>query len=183
MFYSNGLKNFYLSSGYGIADYELESFDKALLDAKVGDYNLIKLSSILPPACKLVKEWEELPWPKGSLIPVAYASHTWSTNELCALLAESSEENTPYLYASVSVAIPENPFENGLIMESSGVKSYSLESEYDPSFKMAENGMKNRNRVCKEIKIATVTYDCEQEFEFIRNNFKYITLFACCVLG
>ena len=39
-------------SGKGFGKYALTSFDNALLDAGVGDYNLIKVSSILPARCQ-----------------------------------------------------------------------------------------------------------------------------------
>jgi len=38
---------FYLNAGLGHGDYSLTSFDDALLNAGVGNYNLLKVSSIL----------------------------------------------------------------------------------------------------------------------------------------
>lgn len=192
MFYSNSLKSFWLKSGFGIGKYKLESFDSALLDAGVGDYNLIKLSSILPPSSK--REVQELQWPKGSLIPVAYASNTFTVDDI---LKKSQ-------YASVSVAIPEDNFLNGLIMESSG----NFGEPYFPeSFKMAELGMKNRDRKIKEIisssvdvakqlyepvftftkrltsGLSSLQMNEDKNYSFSQLENKYITLFACCVLG
>lgn len=189
MFYSNSLKSFWLKSGFGIGRYKLESFDSALLDAGVGDYNLIKLSSILPPGSKM--EMGELQWPKGSLIPVAYASNTFKFENFY----NQSQ------YASVSVAIPEDNFLNGLIMESSGNLG---EPHFPESYKMAELGMKNRDRKIKEIisssvditrqpvltfikrltsGLSSLQMNEEKKYSFSQLENKYITLFACCVLG
>jgi len=49
----------------------LNAFDMALLDAGVGDTNLVRMSSIVPPSCK---EVEGMLLPKGGLIPIAYGS-------------------------------------------------------------------------------------------------------------
>lgn len=50
---------------------KLTAFDKALLDARIGNLNLIRVSSILPPNC--VHE-ENFDIPPGSLTPTAYGS-------------------------------------------------------------------------------------------------------------
>lgn len=203
MFDSSGLKKFWLLSGYGIADYKLESFDKALINAGVGDYNLIKLSSILPASSVNYSD-QPLPWSKGSLIPVAYASNTFQLDFYRAS-GKTSE------YAMISVAIPEDKTLNGLIMESSNESCHQ----------MAINGMKNRNRdvslildqgVRCDVKIILDEYEgshgssrweasedkstiefykyenskcsLKDSINFTRKmNDKYVTLFSCCVLG
>jgi arginine decarboxylase len=98
-------KHFFLTSGSGEASTELNAFDAALLDAKIGDTNLVKMSSILPP---LAEEIEPYELPKGSLVPLAYGDRT------------SSEPGTT-ISASVAVGIPVNPSDAGLIMECSRV--------------------------------------------------------------
>lgn len=97
------LKRFFLTSGSGEASTGLNAFDAALLDARVGDTNLIKLSSILPPNATQVEPFE---LPKGSLVPLAYG-------ELVAY------EPGAVISASVAVGIPEDPDAAGLIMECS----------------------------------------------------------------
>lgn len=96
---------FFLTSGFGEASTELNAFDAALLNAKIGNTNLIKLSSILPPGCVEIGPYE---LPKGSLVPLAYG-------ELI-----SSEPGT-LISASVAVGIPMDPSEPGLIMECSSI--------------------------------------------------------------
>ena len=50
---------------------ELNAFDHALLAAGIGNLNLLKVSSILPPGAELV---ERLAIPSGSLTPTAYGA-------------------------------------------------------------------------------------------------------------
>jgi len=89
---------FFLTAGKGEATTELNAFDAALLDAKVGNTNLVKLSSILPPRCEEIQPYE---LPKGSLVPLAYSDFT------------SSAPGT-VISAAVAVGIPEDASEAGL---------------------------------------------------------------------
>ncbi|MGE5484037.1 MAG: pyruvoyl-dependent arginine decarboxylase [Ignavibacteriales bacterium] len=52
---------------------ELNAFDGALLKAGIGNVNLVRVSSILPPNAAYVTNLEI---PPGNLVPVAYASIT-----------------------------------------------------------------------------------------------------------
>ncbi|MDI3317826.1 MAG: arginine decarboxylase, pyruvoyl-dependent [Bacillota bacterium] len=60
-----------LTAGAAEGDQPLTAFDKALLQAGIGNLNLIKVSSILPPRCTYE---EEFPIPPGSLTPTAYGT-------------------------------------------------------------------------------------------------------------
>ena len=97
-------KNFYICSGYGVADTVLNSFDSALLKCGIGDYNHITVSSILPPFCR---QRYTVSLPKGSLLYSAY-SHIVSN-----VVGET-------ISASVAIGIPVEENENGVIMEYSG---------------------------------------------------------------
>ncbi|MFH0958847.1 MAG: arginine decarboxylase, pyruvoyl-dependent [Pseudomonadota bacterium] len=96
---------YFLTAGRGEASTELNAFDAALLDAGVGDTNLIKMSSILPPAAT---EVEIFSLKKGSFVPLAYGDRT---------------SNIPgeQISAAVAVGIPKDPLESGLIMEFSHI--------------------------------------------------------------
>lgn len=94
-------KRFFLASGSGEASTELNAFDAALLDAGIGDTNLIRVSSILPPGAQEVESFE---FPKGSMVPLAYGEMS------------SSEPGTA-ISAAVAVGIPEDETKAGLIME------------------------------------------------------------------
>ena len=64
-----------ISQGVGVSLKRLPSFDKALLDAGVGNYNLVRLSSILPAGCVEVDVDDIASHIKeGSLLPTAYST-------------------------------------------------------------------------------------------------------------
>lgn len=94
---------FALVSGSAEGGTKLNAFDHALLDAGVGNCNLLKVSSILPPGAAFI---HELTIPPGSLVPIAYG----------AISLDSPGE---VISAAVAVGISgENTF--GVIMEYSG---------------------------------------------------------------
>ncbi len=98
-----------ISKGVGKSKNGLPSFDKALIDAGVGNYNLVRLSSILPAR----HEWipiEEIKnnLQEGSLLPTAYSTITSDT------LGDT-------LISTIGVGIPKD-FQNvGIIMEYSDI--------------------------------------------------------------
>ena len=92
---------FFLAAGFAEGLTELNAFDNALMQAGIGNTNLIRISSILPPAAV------EIPLPKlpyGSLVPVAYAEETSSVPGLL-------------ISAAVATGIPADPELPGVIME------------------------------------------------------------------
>ena len=120
----------------------LNAFDGALLASGVGDTNLVKMSSILPPRCEEVKP-APVPLPQGALVPVAYAS-------LC------SDVPGEVISSAVAIGIPKDVDRAGLIME------YSAKAEekivVDQVKKMVEKGMEMRKREIKEIMSISATY-------------------------
>lgn len=67
---------FTLVAGAAEGQTELTAFDGAILAAGIGNLNLVRVTSILPPGCEYQ---ERLAIPPGSLVPTAYgwiASHT-----------------------------------------------------------------------------------------------------------
>lgn len=104
---------YYMGYGVGISGERLASFDKALINAGVGNYNLVKLSSILPAGCKRVIKFDKGIFPEhGSLLPVAYA--TISTNKVGQRIT-----------SGVAIGFPEDEEKVGVIMEYSDVdKTY-----------------------------------------------------------
>lgn len=116
---------------------ELNAFDGALLAAGIGNTNLVKMSSILPPHCQRVETIsvpDDIPY--GALVPVAYSY-------------KGSDIPGAIISASVAVALPEDENKPGLIME------YSTPGRKDMAEKivrrMAENGMKKRGEKIREI--------------------------------
>lgn len=79
----------------------LNAFDNALLAAGIGNVNLVKVSSIMPP------EVDVVPLPRirpGALVPTAYAAMT-------------SEVPNELLAAAVGYALPVDRTRAGVIME------------------------------------------------------------------
>src|SRR2546430_5145748 len=64
-----------LASGAAEGDSELTAFDNALRKGGIGDVNLIRVSSIVPPGAKIAP-LPDLPF--GALTPAAYAVQTSS---------------------------------------------------------------------------------------------------------
>jgi arginine decarboxylase len=127
---------FFLVSGSSEGFSLLNAFDGALLASGVGDTNLVKMSSILPPNCEELKP-PPVPMPQGALVPVAYAS-------LC------SDVPGEIISAAVAIGIPKDSSLAGLIMEYSARAEESVVVERVK--KMVEKGMETRNRPIKEIR-------------------------------
>lgn len=140
---------FCLVSGKGEGRTELNAFDQALLNASIGDTNLVRMSSIVPPGCRHVQTLE---LPKGGLIPVAYASI-------------SSNRKGDVISAAIACAIPEDETLPGVIMEYEDHKP--LSEVLSTVEQMAADAFDYRNRKLKEIKslgIEHVIEDCGSAF-------------------
>ncbi len=135
-----------LVAGIENGNTELNAFDNALYNAGVGNYNLIKVSSILPPARREEKSVNVAP---RRILPIAYGSKV-----------ERKIGTT--IVAAVAVGIPENPKQIGVIMEYSGVgegKQAELIVE-----DMIREAMDNRNIQIMDIKC--VSSSCRVDLEF-----------------
>lgn len=125
--------HYFIVSGHAEGYSSLNAFDQALLEAGVGDTNLVRMSSILPPSCQRI---ERVKLPYGALVPVAYADMTSSVpGEVIA--------------SAVAVGIPLDPELPGLIMEHHGVGTLAdIEAQVR---EMAVQGMAYRNREVREV--------------------------------
>jgi len=131
---------YFLVSGASDGYTALNAFDGALLNAGIGDTNLIKMSSIVPPRCTLIKP---VRIPPGSLVPTAYASIT-------------SDIPGEMISSAVAVALPEDPIHAGLIMEYSA-RGYRKDVE-EMVRNMAIEGMKLRDRKVKDLTSIAIEY-------------------------
>ncbi len=95
---------FTIGSGVGEAEEYILAFDRALRDAGFSDYNLLKVSSILPAGSE---QTERVLLPKGSLLPIAFVE--LSSNEMGKIIG-----------TAVAVALPEDEENIGVIMEIKG---------------------------------------------------------------
>jgi arginine decarboxylase len=89
------------TSGGAEGSTPLNAFDNALLAAGMGNVNLVKISSILPPGVDIVSLPRLTP---GAIVPTAYAALT-------------SEVPGEVISAAVGWALPDDPARNGVIME------------------------------------------------------------------
>lgn len=135
-------RKYFLTAAAAEGETELTAFDNALLKARVGNTNLLKVSSILPPGCSYDPE---LVIPEGSLLPVAYG-------------AIISEEKGTRIAAAVAVGIKKNSF--GVIMEYSG--KCSKEEAEEEVCNMVKEAFRVRNLELEEIKTAATEHVVEK---------------------
>lgn len=98
-------RKFFLTKGVGYHKEKLASFELALRDAKIGIFNLVNVSSIIPPYCELVSVEEGLKSLRAGEIV------------FCVLSQNSANEKGRTVSASVGLAIPEDRSLHGYLSE------------------------------------------------------------------
>jgi arginine decarboxylase len=98
-------KHFFLTKGVGRDRENLASFEAALRDAGISWYNLVSISSIIPPKCVKVTREQGISMLKPGEIAFLVLARN-STNEDHRLIA-----------ASIGLAMPSNPDEVGYLSE------------------------------------------------------------------
>lgn len=131
-------KKFFLAAGSAEGENHLNAFDNALLKGKVGNINLIRVTSILPPGVQYCPEMEI---PPGSLVPTAYGY----------IISDVPGE---LISAAVGVGFSKDSF--GVIMEFSG-KCSKAESERAVE-RMLIEAFKNRGMELVDTKIAATEH-------------------------
>ena len=133
-------EKFSLVVGKGEGQHKLTAFDTALINAGIGDMNLLRVSSVLPPACVFEPTFS---MPLGSLLPVAYGSIT-------------SDVPGETIGAAIGVGIPESAENSGMIMEFSGfVTSAEAASKVE---EMVREAFDLRNVRLKEVMVKSVDH-------------------------
>lgn len=102
-----------LTAGSGIGSTPLRAFDAALLNAGIGDFNLVQVSSIAPAGaeiCYMKNGGEEhiAKLKKGTIVPVVYG-----------MIASETAGET--IAAALVVGVPQDRERNGVIFETSGI--------------------------------------------------------------
>ena len=98
-------KYYFVTKGVGRDKENLTSFEAALRDAGISSYNLVTVSSIVPPNCiKVTREQGVSMLKPGGILFLVLARN--STNEDHRLVA-----------ASIGIALPSNPGEFGYLSE------------------------------------------------------------------
>jgi len=95
----------FVTKGVGKHKEQLSSFELALRDAKIANFNLVRVSSIFPPGCKLVPRNTGLKYLKDGQVVFTVMSVN-STNEPNRLVS-----------ASVGIAIPNDRTKYGYLAE------------------------------------------------------------------
>lgn len=98
-------KKVFFTKGVGVHKEELRAFEVALRDAGIEKFNLVHVSSILPPSCKIVPRAEGL----NDLRPgqIVY----------CVLIRCSSNEPRRLVASSIGCAIPADSTAYGYLSE------------------------------------------------------------------
>jgi len=132
-----------ITSGRAEGPSKLNAFDNALLDAGIGDVNLIKVSSIIPANSKFVKLPELTP---GDMIN-------------CVLSHKTSKNKGDLITAVIAVAISED---FGCVAEYSDVNKDPEEVKETAVF-MVKEMMKIRGMEIREIIVEKSSHTVEKE--------------------
>jgi len=98
-------KEIFLTKGIGRHKEKLASFEESLRDAQIARFNLVHVSSILPPNCKLISKQKGLSKLKSGQIV-----H-------CVMARNTVDENHRLISASIGLAIPKDRNHYGYISE------------------------------------------------------------------
>ncbi len=99
------LKKLFFTKGVGRHKERLQSFEAALRDAGIERYNLVTVSSIFPPNCKVV--------PKEKGIQEIHAGEI----VYCVLARNETDENNRLIVASIGNAVPADSNAYGYLSE------------------------------------------------------------------
>lgn len=136
-------QKYFLTAACAEGESRLNAFDNALLAGRIGNVNLIRVSSILPPGASYQPD---LVLPPGALVPTAYGS----------IISETPGE---LISAAVGVGISVDSF--GVIMEFSG--RCGREEAHEKIDRMLEEAFRRRGMKLVEKKIQA----CEHRVECI----------------
>ncbi|MHC4738657.1 MAG: pyruvoyl-dependent arginine decarboxylase [Planctomycetota bacterium] len=107
----------FLTKGVGQHKYQLKSFEQALRQAGVAQQNLVQVSSILPPKCKIISRESGL----KTLVPgqISY----------CVMARSDTSEHGRLVASSIGVAIPRDGNRWGYLSEVHGHGMNSRQAE------------------------------------------------------
>jgi len=98
----------FLTKGVGQHKYQLKSFEQALQKAGVAQQNLVQVSSILPPKCKVVSRENGL----KKLVPGEMC--------YCVMARADTNEHGRLVASSVGIAVPKDSTKWGYLSEVHG---------------------------------------------------------------
>ncbi|MEO0086970.1 MAG: arginine decarboxylase, pyruvoyl-dependent [candidate division WOR-3 bacterium] len=98
-------KRVFFTKGVGKHRDRLSSFEAALRDAGIAQFNIVQVSSILPPGCKIISKQQGLRYiMPGEII-------------FCVMSTNATNEPHRLIAASVGVAIPRDKNQYGYLSE------------------------------------------------------------------
>ena len=98
-------KKLFLTKGVGRHKEHLSSFELALRSANIAEYNLVHVSSIFPPTCKVISKTQGV-----SLLTPGQIVY-------CVLTRNATNEPNRLVSASVGLAIPQDRRQYGYLSE------------------------------------------------------------------
>ncbi|HUP01318.1 MAG TPA: arginine decarboxylase, pyruvoyl-dependent [Gemmatimonadota bacterium] len=98
----------FLTRGVGRHREKLASFELALRDADIAEYNIVRVSSIFPPGCRMISKKDGLPKLRAGQVLFTVVAES-ATNEPHRLIA-----------SSIGVAIPRDTNHYGYLSEHHG---------------------------------------------------------------
>jgi len=101
-------KRVFLTKGVGRHKYQLKSFEEALRKAGVAQQNLVQVSSILPPKCKIISREKGL----AQLTPGEIC--------FCVMARADTNEHGRLVASSVGMAVPKDTKKWGYLSEVHG---------------------------------------------------------------
>src|SRR4030042_1471133 len=104
----------FLTKGVGRHKYQLKSFEEALRTAGVAQQNLVQVSSILPPKCKIISRDRGL----AELTPGEVC--------FCVMARADTDEHGRLVASSVGIAVPKDRKKWGYLSE---VHSYGMNQQ------------------------------------------------------
>ena len=130
------------SAGAAEGDTELNAFDNALLAAKVGNLNLIRVSSVLPQGALLLEE--PPPITPGALVPTVYSVHV-------------SARPGDTVAAAIGIGVAEGS--HGMIYESHGRSRQEVESAVR---QMVAEGFARRGLQLRQVIVRSIEHKVER---------------------
>ncbi len=131
-----------ITSGKAEGSTKLNAFDNALLNAGIGNVNLIKVSSIIPPGTMVV---ELPPLEIGSMVN-------------CVLSHAVSDRRKDLISAAIAVAFSEDM---GCVVENAGINKDPWQIR-EESIYMVEEMMKRRDREIKDLIVEEINHRVEK---------------------
>ena len=130
------------SAGAAEGDTELNAFDNALLAARVGNLNLVRVSSVLPQDAALLEQPPDIV--PGSLVPTVYS-------------VQVSARAGDTVAAAVGIGVAEGS--HGMIYESHG---HSLAEAESTVRQMIDEGFARRGLKLQQVIVRSVEHKVER---------------------